>query len=207
MLPHPNAWSKQTHVKGRGREVKLINPQILAWIPVHQQSYCSSSLTDKHHSVSLMGTNSTPTISPWEWSLSPASGSQHDPIWIHPGRSNPTQVWMLGEMSHSNDTLVRGHAQHLPPTHECKQNSKPAQDSCWFSSHSQKPATVPLFTTEFPQLMLPWCTHIAFAAGRLKAPWAGSISHSLYKKSPNWQSPENWSQQLLPCSGQVRFPC
>lgn len=117
-------------------------------------------------------------------------GSQPDPTWMEPGRSDPIQVWMLLERSPSSDIWVRRH--HLPPTHNCKSNSKPAQDYR-FSSHSQKIATVPLPTTEPPKLTLSWCTHTTFATGRLQAPWAGSINHSLYKKSPNLQSPENWA--------------
>lgn len=94
--------------------MKLINPQNLARIPVHQQSYCSSSLTDKHHLVILMVTQHfnhlTLTVQP-QTSLRITTW----PHLIHPGRSNPTQVWMLWVMSHSNDISVRD--MHRPSTH------------------------------------------------------------------------------------------
>lgn len=41
-------------------------------------------------------------------------------------------------MSYSNDMWGRGPAQHLPPTHNCEQNRKCAQNSCQFISLSKK---------------------------------------------------------------------
>lgn len=186
MLPHPNAWSKQTHTKGRGREVKLINPQNLARIPVRQQSYCSDSLTDEQHSVTQHFTHLILTAEP-QSRLRTTTWSHLDPSWQiqpHTGVAavgDEAQQWHLGEGTCTE-----------PSTHtQVQAGLQTCQDSYWFNSHPQK--TVPLFTTELPHLMLPQCTHITFAAGRLKAPWAGSINHFLYKKSSNWQSAENWA--------------
>lgn len=201
MLPRPNAWSKQTHMKGRGGEVKLINPQNLARIPLHPQSSCSNSSTDKQ--VTLMGTHSTSTISPWQWSHRPASGSQHDPSWIYPGRSNPTHVWMLLVMSHSSDISVRGHAQHLPLTHmwqaQLQTCTRLPLIQLTFTKNSHSASLHSRIPTINAAPVHPYYICSWQAEGTLSKFHQPLSVQEITKLTISWEL--GWNQQLLPCSG------
>lgn len=187
MLPHLKAWIKQTHIQGRGKfsPNSWASAKLLQWF-FNTQTPLSDTDGDTQHLTHLIPTEQTQDLK-----LTP---------------SGPILGGMLLVMSHSNEPWWGTCT--APSTHTQVQAEL---QTCTRLQKFPKPATVPLFTTEFPQLMLPWCIHITFAAGRLKAPWAGSISHSLYKKSPNWESPENWAGAsnsfLLVLRASLSFPC
>lgn len=154
---------------------------------MRQQSCCNDPLTNKHHLVTLIKIHITSSILPCQprdqtrkHTMILSECHLADLISLYVGID--AMLVMNYSNSPSNDIWGRGHAQHLPPTN-CKQNCKSAQDSHQFSSPSQKTVSAlqrgALFTTVFPQLLLPQCIHTMFKADSLSAPGAVCISHAL----------------------------
>lgn len=184
----------------RGREVKLINPQHLTWIPVHEQSCYSDSLTDQHHSGILMGTQH---FSPWHWATEQTgitAWSHLDrarQIWPHPGvdaAGEEPQQWHLGE-----GTAPSTHTQLQEQLQTCTrlQIQLPfPKNSHSASPHHRTPKINAVLV--HPHYICNWQ-----AAGTLSRFYQPLSVQEITKLTISWEL--GWSQQLLPCwcSGQV----
>lgn len=186
MLLHPKAWIKQIHIQGRGREVKpskfspnsWASAKLLQWF-FNTQTPLSDTDGDTQHLTHLIPTELTQDLK-----LTP---------------SGPILVWMLLVMSHSNEP--QWGTCTAPSTHTQVQAEL---QTCTRLQKFPKPATVPLFTTEFPQLMLPWCIQYYIcswqAEGTLSRFYQPPSVQEITKLTISWDL--GWSQQLLPAGAQ-----